>query len=129
MIHQITRNRTLPSLQQSYGKMWIGFCFNTETHLIADISKNVQLKKQFLLQNCIRKFWNSSELKRSASFYNWATGFQTVLLRSNLTIIFLKKAILFRAVGRFFMVGQRGKLNKMSTTMVGRRRKLKKSTG
>ena len=48
VIHQITRNGTLASLTQFYGKMWVGFWLDTKTHFTTDISENGHLEDRNL---------------------------------------------------------------------------------
>ena len=45
MIHQITRDRILASLEKLYGNMYISFWLNTDIRFITEICKNDQWKQ------------------------------------------------------------------------------------
>ena len=72
VIHQITRNGTLASLKQFYGKMWVVFSINTETRFITEISTSDQWKESNLFCKTVIRFFKIYLSKKSARFYMWA---------------------------------------------------------
>ena len=103
VIHQITRNRTLASLQDIYGAVK-SFWLNTETCLNTEISQNFHGRERDLFcKSILGIFWNSSGFNRSATFYMRTAAIQTATFTFTFDDIFYK-ATLFGKLENSYIV-------------------------
>ena len=81
-----------------YGKIWAGFCLNTEKRFFLEVSRSIK-RTYVLLKNGTREFQNSPPFERSAYFYVIISGNFERFQYFNFEADFLENQNLFQKSG------------------------------
>lgn len=103
MIHQITRLRTLNSLEQVLRYTWVGFWHNRETRFITEIPNNYQWKENKIFYKMWLGFFKIALHLRDQHLFMWGMStFKRRFLLLTFMVIFHKTTILFEELEKLF---------------------------